>query len=100
MSGIGGETIQLPSHGSVSFKVKSTRPGGITLNINALILRKITSNIPSCPVAFNHHWKHLSGLSLADPDFGKPGSVDILLGGDIYARTMLYGRRIGPSRSP
>ena len=100
MSGIGGGAIQLPSHGSATFKVKPTRSGGQTLNVDALILRKITSNIPSCPVPFDNRWKHLSGLSLADPDFGKPGTIDILLGGDIFFRTMLHGRRIGPSGSP
>ena len=32
---------------------------------------------------------------MADPDFGTPGSVDMLLGADIFCRTVLYGRQFG-----
>jgi hypothetical protein len=41
-------------------------------------------------------WTHLSSLQLADPDFGHPGKIDILLGVDIYAETLLHGRWSGP----
>ena len=68
--------------------------------IEVLVLQKITLNIPSCSVAFNQDWKHLSNLTLADPEFGVPGSVDILLGADVFSRTVLHGRRFGPSGSP
>jgi hypothetical protein len=31
-------------------------------------------------------WNHvISNLSLADPEFGTPGRVELLLGADIYA---------------
>ena len=38
-------------------------------------------------------------LTAADPDFGRPGKIDVLLGVDVYAET-LHGRRSGPSGSP
>ena len=44
--------------------------------------------------------KHSSNLTLADPEFGVPGSVDILLGADVFSRMVLHGRRFGPSGSP
>ncbi len=45
-------------------------------------------------------WKHLSGLKLADPGFGKPGKIDILLGADVFADVLLHGRRTGSPGTP
>ena len=42
----------------------------------------------------------MSNLTLVDPEFGVPGSVDILFGADAFSHTMLHGRRFGPSQSP
>ena len=39
-------------------------------------------------------------LSLADPDFGRPGRVDLLLGVDIFVEVMRQGRRTGVPGSP
>ena len=52
------------------------------------------------PVPFDRDWKHLSGLRLADPEFGTPGHVDILLGVDVFNRVVRQGRRQGPPGSP
>ena len=43
-------------------------------------------------------WKHLTDLQLADPTFGKPGGIDILLGVDILVPPA--GPVIGPPGSP
>ena len=45
-------------------------------------------------------WKHLSGIQFADPDFGSPSKIDLLLGVDIFISVMLNGRRFGPPGSP
>ena len=37
---------------------------------------------------------------MADPDYGTPKAVDLLLGADIFSRVVLHGRRFGPSGSP
>ena len=39
-------------------------------------------------------------LTLADPDFGNPSKVDLLLGVDVFAEIMMQGRRTGPPGSP
>ena len=59
----------------------------------------ITCDLPLQPVPFDSKWTHLSSLKLADPDFGHPGKIDVLLGVDVYAET-LHGWRSGPSDSP
>ena len=55
---------------------------------------------PAHPVSSQQNWVHLIGLSLADPDYGIPWFVDLLLGADMFSRVVLYGRRFGPSGSP
>lgn len=45
-------------------------------------------------------WSHLSDVDLADPHFGQPGKIDILLGVDIFVQVMRDGRRTGPPGSP
>ena len=39
-------------------------------------------------------------LPLANPDYGTPGSVDLLLGADMFSRVVLHGQRFGPSGTP
>ena len=75
--------MDLSSQAFVNFIVKTVHSGGKTHKIETLVLRKITLNIPSSSVAFNKDWKHLSNLTLAYPEFGVPGSMDILLGADV-----------------
>ena len=42
----------------------------------------------------------MKGLILANPDFGTTDRVDMLIGPDVYCRTVLYGRWFGPLGSP
>ena len=42
---------------------------------------------------------HLSNLHLADPEFGVPGHIEILLGIDIFTDVLLNGRQKGPPGS-
>ena len=70
------------------------------LRVEALVLSKISLELPIQQVHFDPKWSHLKGLPLADPDFGTPGRVDMLIGADVYCQTVLYGRRFGSSGSP
>ena len=45
-------------------------------------------------------WTHLSGIKLADSDFGHPGRIDLLLDVDVYADILLHGRQSGNPGSP
>ncbi len=42
-------------------------------------------------------WSHLHDIDLADPGFGCPGKIDMLLGIDIFVEAILHGRRGGPT---
>ena len=52
------------------------------------------------PVPFDLKWKQLFDLPLADPTFGRPGRIDLLLGVDVFADVLRQGQRTGPAGSP
>ena len=53
----------------------------------------MTTDLPLQPIKSHHNWNHLSGIQLADPGFGQPVKIDLLLSVEIYAEVILYGRR-------
>jgi len=70
------------------------------VSITAVVVPKVTRDLPSHPVPFKQEWSHLSDLDLADPTFGQPGRVDILLGVDAFVAVLCHGRRYGPPGTP
>ena len=60
----------------------------------------MTCELPTHPVPLNREWKHVKGLQLADPDFGKPRKIDLLLGVETFVDVMHHGRRRGRRGSP
>ncbi|XP_053956247.1 uncharacterized protein LOC128861894 [Anastrepha ludens] len=68
--------------GSVRFTIKSIF-SKFELDIHALVIGSITSVTPAVSVDIGQ-WRHLANLQLADPHFGTPGHVDVLLGADVW----------------
>ena len=69
-------------------------------NLNAIVVPRVTCELPVHPVTFKSNWTHLEQLSLAYPEFGQPGRVNLLLGVNIFSKELLHGRRIGPPGLP
>lgn len=97
---VGAAQTPLSPRGKVRLSIGRVGSGSKIMMIEALVLRKITTNVPHRPVVMDRRWRHLNGLKLADPGFGVPGGVDLLLGVDVFNRTLLHGRRFGPWGSP
>ena len=68
--------------------------------VTAVIVSRVTSDLPLQPIPLNQTWSYLAGLQLADPNFGSPGKIDLLLGVEIFADAVLHGRRWGDPGSP
>lgn len=100
--GIGGARASVSTHGSV--RVQLNGADGYcrskAIDLEAVVLPQISSEIPAHPVPFKGAWKHLKGLPLADPEFGTPSQVDLLLGNDVFFQVLRHGRRHGPPGSP
>lgn len=100
IAGIGDVSRQSLGQSVVHFDVTPAWSVGKVLQVEAIVLPKVTSDLPLHPVSLDGKWQHLWGLQLADPEFGSPGSVDILLGADIFSDVLLHGRRSGSPGSP
>lgn len=93
-----GEQTSNRTRGITSFKIMSLY-NSEEFQISAHILKKLTSFIPSAEI-IGRSWSHLEGLSLADPQFGSPSSIDLLIGADLYPQIIKEGLRKGSHDAP
>jgi hypothetical protein len=63
----------------VKLQLKPRFPSKFSIQIEALVLPKLTNLLPESEFAYNHSWDN---LVLADPTLNKPGLVDMLIGAD------------------
>ena len=59
--------------------------------MTAVIVPKVTCDLPRYHVPFDCRWNHLSDIELADPEFGIPGQIDVLLCVDVFVEVLLHG---------
>ena len=57
-----------------------------------MVVPRVTSNLPHHPINYSLAWTHLTDVDLADPHFGQPGKIDILLGVDIFTWMLQDGQ--------
>ena len=67
---------------------------------HAFVLPKVTTDMPAILTDSITQWKHLTGLELANPEFGTLGRVEVLPGADYYKEVLLRGRLWGPRGTP
>ena len=100
ISGIAGLSHKSPVQSLATFSVSPVKPSAKKVNVTAVVVPQVTCDLPFHPIPFKAGWNHLSNLPLADPGFGSPGRIDILLGVDVFVDVLLHGRRAGPPGSP
>lgn len=84
----------------VQLRIGSRWSPSFEIEIQAYVMSKqLTTQIPSKAVTVTH-WPHLEGLNLADPDYHKPGHIDLLLGVKEYAQIVQQQLIKGPPGSP
>ena len=81
----------------VAFRIAPDKPNsndhsGPHWDVEAVVLPRITTDLPTSPVSFNKRCKYLSGLRLVDLEFNIPGHIDVLLGIDVFSHVILHGR--------
>ena len=100
MSGIAGISHKLPIQSVTRFQLSSLQPSGRKIDVTAVVVPKVTCDLPLKPVTFEIDWTHLLDLPLANPEFGQPSRIDILLGADIFIEVLCQGWRNGPTGTP
>ncbi|KMQ88303.1 gag-pol polyprotein precursor [Lasius niger] len=84
--GIGAHQTNV-ARGATSIKIISRVDSSFSLVIDALILPKLTSYLPSSS-PLKSDWHHIKDLNLADPSFASPGKIDLVLGASVYAQIL------------
>ena len=73
VSGIAGASPKSPIQSIASFQVSAAKPDGRKIDLTAIVVPKVTCDLPLYPIPLNLEWKHVADLPLADPGFGQPG---------------------------
>lgn len=82
VSGVGQAQAPKPL-GQVFFNFGSNYDSSFSMAINAIVLPVITYSLPTKPLKVDQNL--ISGLELADPTYGTPGTIDILLSASVVA---------------
>lgn len=86
ISGIGDSGIP-NNQGAVSCTVAASNNLIVSESVQAVILPRISSKIPSVAIS-KEVVNRFSNLSLADPEYYKPGPIDFLLGAELYCKIL------------
>ncbi|XP_055904629.1 uncharacterized protein LOC129940343 [Eupeodes corollae] len=96
----GAGDVQGPTtRGVAILQLKSTHEADFSIQVNAFVLTKITVDLPTHRIGIDR-WRHLQGLSLADPNFGSPGEIDLLIGADVWGLIIKDGLINGEANQP
>lgn len=98
LQGVGGNQ-SATARGKTSVTLSSIYDKEVNLSLNAYILPKLTSFLPSKYLS-NSVWPHIKHITLADPTFMNPASIDLILGADIYGEIILSDLIKGPHLTP
>lgn len=82
VGGIGQSEAPKPL-GMVSFTFGSLQDHSFSMTIDATVLSVVTHPLPTKTVLVDHNF--IADLNLADPTYGKPGNIDILLSSNVFA---------------
>ena len=100
ISGVAGLSHGTLSHSVVQFALLPVQSPTDKSQVSAIVIPRVTCDLPVKPVTPKLSWDHLSDIPLADPDFGRPGRIDLFLEVDIFVTSLLHGRRVGSPGSP
>ncbi|XP_062712504.1 uncharacterized protein LOC134289861 [Aedes albopictus] len=79
------------TRGVVTLEISSRFNNVPVVQTQAYVLAKLARNLPEQQINLNH-MKCLETLKLADPDFDKPGEIDVILGADVFLSILTVGK--------
>jgi len=94
----GISNVNTATHHSVSIHLRSRHTGWHT-TLDFAILSHITGTTPSTKLD-KSTWKIPKDIKLADEQFDQPGSIDLLIGADLFYEMLRSGRRTHPGNYP
>ncbi|XP_026745741.1 uncharacterized protein LOC113507087 [Trichoplusia ni] len=96
--GVGSQRTEIKH--VVQLRIRSRSDRNYCLPIKAYVMSKqLTTKIPTKTIN-KQDWTHIQDLNLADPNYFKPGSIDMLLGVKEYAEILQNNLIKGPPGTP
>ena len=77
ISGVAGLSHATPSHSIVQFAISPVCSPADKSRVSAIVVPRVTCDLPVKPVTPQLSWSHISDISLADPDFGRPSRINL-----------------------
>lgn len=96
VSGLGASNAG-KANAMVCFQIQSCIDDNFVVELKALVLKQLTGMLPGKEIASENRSKY-SGIVLADPEYFRPGHIDMLIGADIYGKLLLDGLIPGNGR--
>ncbi|XP_055542839.1 uncharacterized protein LOC129728426 [Wyeomyia smithii] len=90
VSGI-SDTTTGETRGVVALDISSRFNYNLVVRTQAYILPKLARNLPEQKINLRR-LKCLQSLQLADPEFDKPGKIDLILGADVFLHILEEGK--------
>ena len=100
ISGVACISSNSSTHSTTNFRVCSSHKPSREFDVTAIIVPRVTCNLPLRSICSTVDWNHLTGIRLADPNFATSGRIDLLLGVEIFTQVMRNGRRVGSPGIP
>lgn len=88
IEGVGSNAL-VSAQGIVNLKLFAIH-SNYAFSMNAYVLPNVTSTTPSTEVDTTQ-WSFLEEIQLADPYFGTPDAIDVLLGADVWSQIVQDG---------
>ena len=81
-----------PINSVTNFLVSPVQSPQEKVSVTAVVVPKVTCDLPHYHIPFDSSWSLLSDLELADPEFGTLGPIDLLLGVDVFVEVLLKSK--------
>lgn len=88
VSGVGDGEMKIKH--MVLFNLESIQNPKFSVQVQAYVLHTLTSFLPTSKI-FIKDWSEIEEKPLADPKYGAPGRIDVILGVEIYSEIILEG---------
>ena len=69
ISGVAGLTHKTPVQSIANFSLSSTHSPNLKIGVTAIVVPRVTRDLPLRPIPMALSWSHITDIPLADPDF-------------------------------
>ena len=97
ITGVAGQTTACPIMTNVTL---SSNYKEWKRDLSVAVLKRVTTDLPLQGASSARNLPHLRDLQFADEQFHCPGTIDILLGQDVFGELLQEKKRQGPPGTP